>query len=217
MRSTIGKRPQLRRIDYKVAGQGKQAAVAGFDPELCPDPETFLTERLGKLAWFRVEDAPEPPDPDPPPAPEPEPPQPPGRWSTFEADASPYPDMGQPSDDQWRVPDWALELDEQKLRGGAPESGFSGQYPPAREAESELSCRRDNLTCDVPWLHVETPARLAPDGTVLVPECPYCGEQHRHRGFGHRLAHCADPRGRGYVLRHAGQAPMSGGSVPLGP
>lgn len=61
----IGECPQLRRIDYKVAGQGKQAAVAGFDPALCPDPEAFLTEKLGLLVRCEVEEAPSP-EPDPP-------------------------------------------------------------------------------------------------------------------------------------------------------
>ena len=55
------------------------------------------------------------------------------------------------------------------------------------------------LVCDVPWLHPEVPAYPDPSGgTALL--CPFCGQKHRHGGFGHRLAHCADPRGRGYVL-----------------
>lgn len=76
----------------------------------------------------------------------------------------------------------------------------------------------DLIICDVPWLHADAPAFLEEDGSVVLPSCPYCGERHRHRGFGHRLAHCADPGGRGYVLRSAGAAPPgSGERWPLGP
>ncbi len=53
--------------------------------------------------------------------------------------------------------------------------------------------------CDVPWLHPEVAAFAAPDGQVFV-RCPHCGQQHRHGGFGHRMAHCDRPDGRGYVL-----------------
>lgn len=55
------------------------------------------------------------------------------------------------------------------------------------------------MACDVPALHKKVAAYLEPGGgTALL--CPYCGQRHRHGGFGHRLAHCADPQGRGYVL-----------------
>lgn len=55
------------------------------------------------------------------------------------------------------------------------------------------------LVCDVPWLHPEVAAIVALNGQMLV-RCPYCGKEHRHGGFGHRLAHCDKPAGRGYVL-----------------
>ena len=61
-------------------------------------------------------------------------------------------------------------------------------------------------TCDVPALHVEVLAYPELGGGTAL-SCPYCGQRHRHGGFGHRLAHCADPRGRGYVLVCAGPAP----------
>ncbi len=63
------------------------------------------------------------------------------------------------------------------------------------------------LVYDVPWLHPEVPAYAVLDGQILLAACPYCGGQHRHRGFGHRLAHCDNPGGRGYFLRDAGPAP----------
>ena len=44
----------LRRLDYQRAGERHSPAIAWFDPLLCPDPEAFLTEKLGPLAWCRV-------------------------------------------------------------------------------------------------------------------------------------------------------------------
>lgn len=70
--TSIGECPQLRRLDYKPAGQGRSASVAGFDPVLCPDPATFLASALGPLAWCKVADElppdPGPHDPAPPPS-----------------------------------------------------------------------------------------------------------------------------------------------------
>lgn len=62
------------------------------------------------------------------------------------------------------------------------------------------------MVYDVPWLHPEVPAHLGSDGQILLAACPFCGQQHRHGGFGHRLAHCAEPRGKGYLLVDAGPA-----------
>ena len=62
------------------------------------------------------------------------------------------------------------------------------------------------LSCDVPALHPDVPAYPTPGGGMTI-SCPYCGKLHRHGGTGHRLAHCADPRGRGYVLIEAGTTP----------
>jgi putative DNA primase/helicase len=50
---------QIRRLDYQRAGRAHSPAIAWFDPLLRLDPETFLTEKLGPLAWCRVA-APEP-------------------------------------------------------------------------------------------------------------------------------------------------------------
>jgi hypothetical protein len=40
-------------------------------------------------------------------------------------------------------------------------------------------------------------------GAVIVVSCPYCRHEHRHGGatLGHRIAHCREADGRGYVLR----------------
>jgi hypothetical protein len=62
--SLIGECPQaLRRMDYQRAGPGQRAAVAWFDPLVVPDPEEWLADRLGPLAWCRAAD---PPPADPP-------------------------------------------------------------------------------------------------------------------------------------------------------
>jgi len=55
------------------------------------------------------------------------------------------------------------------------------------------------LVCDVPVLHPEVSAYPTLGGGMTI-QCPFCGKLHLHGGTGHRLAHCADPRGRGYVL-----------------
>ncbi len=39
-------------------------------------------------------------------------------------------------------------------------------------------------------------ARISAGGAIQRPHCTL----HRHGEFGHELAHCADPQGRGYVL-----------------
>lgn len=86
------------------------------------------------------------------------------------------------------------------------EGGASGPSVPADDLALATRTPRTGekgatpvLICDVPWLHPEVPAYAVADGsTTLV--CPFCDQRHHHGGFGHRLAHCADPRGRGYVL-----------------
>ena len=144
----IGECPQLRRIDYKAAGLGKQAAVAGFDPALCSDPEAFLTKALKALAWFKVEDEP-PPEPEPP----------------------------------------SMLIGPEMNRDGA-----------------DISEQAPAPTSDVPWLHPEVPAYVGLDGQTVIARCPFCGLQHRHHGFSHRLAHCTNPAGKGYKLLNAGPA-----------
>jgi putative DNA primase/helicase len=46
--------PLLGRVSYRVARRRKATSEAIYDPAVCPDPEAFLTERLGRLASCRV-------------------------------------------------------------------------------------------------------------------------------------------------------------------
>lgn len=72
----------------------------------------------------------------------------------------------------------------------------------------DCMCTMPFPTCDVPALQVAVLAYSDPGGGTSLT-CRYCGQRHRHRGFGHRLAQCADPRGRGYVLVQAESATPS--------
>ena len=73
---SIGECPApLRRAAYQRAGAGKRPASVTFDPAAVPEDELrdWLEERVGLLAWLKVEPPP-PPLPEPPkPAPEPDP------------------------------------------------------------------------------------------------------------------------------------------------
>jgi len=179
-KSSIGECPQLRQVSYKPAGQGRSAAVAWYDSLLCPDPEAFLTARLSKLVWCRVGDV-TPPDPPEPPQPEP-PPAPPSPPAGDDEPPPASPAQGWPP---VKEPDGWDHVE-------------SGEVEPA-DTVWPMQAQASFLVCDVPWLHPEVPAYAAADGgTALL--CPFCGQKHRHGGFGHRLAHCADPQGRGYVL-----------------
>jgi len=80
-----------------------------------------------------------------------------------------------------------------------PEPPFAPLKPPAIKPV---------MVYDAPWLHPEVPAYLGADGGIVLPSCPFCGQQHRHQGFGHRLAHCAEPGGKGYLLVDAGPVPQ---------
>lgn len=193
---SIGERPLLRRVAYQLAGQGKQAVAAKFDSALCPDPEAFLVERLGPLAWWRVEDV---PPPEPPPAPEPGGPEP-------EPPGPELPPRGPPPG-----PDPPPASGPGTSRPVAPGIVLpNGRVVPPADMPTRPE-KAPSTTCDVPWLHPEVPAFAAPDGRLVVL-CPHCGEPHRHRGFGHRLAHCDEPAGRGYVLKDAGAFPHARGS-----
>ena len=59
---------------------------------------------------------------------------------------------------------------------------------------------------DAPWLHPSVPAHAEPNGQTVLAHCPFCGEQHRHHGFGRRWAHCVNPGTRRYELIDAGFA-----------
>lgn len=65
-----------------------------------------------------------------------------------------------------------------------------------------------DMVYDVPWLHPAVPAHAEPSGQTVLEGCPFCSQQHRHNGFGHRLAHCIEPGGKGYLLVDAGPAPL---------
>ena len=56
--SLLGECRSLRRVAYQVARQGQRGATAWFDPLVVPDPENWLAERLGPLAWCRAADSP---------------------------------------------------------------------------------------------------------------------------------------------------------------
>lgn len=46
-------------------------------------------------------------------------------------------------------------------------------------------------------------AKAIPDGKggLIVPDCPICHQRHHHgKGYGHRIAHCTDLDGLGYIL-----------------
>lgn len=60
--SLLGKCRAPRRVAYQVVGPGQRAAVAWFDPWMVPDPEAWLADHLGPLAWCR----PDQPPADPP-------------------------------------------------------------------------------------------------------------------------------------------------------
>lgn len=83
--------------------------------------------------------------------------------------------------------------------------GVTPPDPPV-PPEPDLPAAPPVMVYDAPWLHPEVPAHLGADGQILLAACPFCGKQHRHRGFGHRLAHCDEPGGRGYLLLDAGLA-----------
>ncbi len=197
----------LVEVAYQVAGAGQKPVKAWADLVLRPDSASFLTARLGPLAWCKIGDVtppdpPDPPQPDPPPAPRPPPPAPPA------ADDEPPP--GHPAWDRPPVEDvdgWEpLEWNDAAWPAAGAGAVLNADASATRTTRTGENGAAPVLVCDVPWLHPEVPAYSDPSGgTALL--CPYCGRQHRHGGFGHRLAHCADPRGRGYVLVQVGAAP----------
>ena len=182
----------LVEVAYQVAGAGQKPAKAKADLLLCPDPAAFLTAKLGTLAWCKVGDD-VPPDPPLPPTPDPPDPDPPApRPPPSEPLGDDEPPPGHPA---WDRP----PLDDDSEGGNWVPDGWDGDPAPVLDPPWPMPRPAPVLACDVPWLHVEVPAHVAHDGAMVLL-CPYCGELHRHGGFGHRLAHCRDPRGRGYVL-----------------
>ena len=56
--SLLGECRAPLRVAYQVAGPGQRAAVAWFDLWVVPDPEAWLADRLGPLAWCRLDQPP---------------------------------------------------------------------------------------------------------------------------------------------------------------
>ncbi len=208
-KSLIGERRTPRQdggglveVGYQVAGAGQKSAKAWADLLLCPDPAVFLTERLGRLAWCKVGDVtpPDPPDPPEPDLPDQEPPRP--------DSPGPRPPPAEPAGDDQPPPGhpaWDRTPVEESDGDGWEPDGWGGAEP-VPDPPWPVPRPASVLACDVPWLHPEVPAYAVADGgTTLL--CPFCGQHHHHGGFGHRLAHCANPQGRGYVLIQAEAAP----------
>ena len=167
-------------VSYRPAGRGQQTRRALVTESRLEGLAERLTEHLG--AAVRVEVVQPDPSSDPPPAPRPPPPSPPA------ADDEPPP--GHPAWDRLPV----AEPD-----GWEPMERCQVELP---DASWPAPTQVPFMSCDVPALHPEVPAYPEPGGGLALL-CPYCGRRHRHSGFGHRLAHCVDPRGRGYVLTDA--------------
>jgi len=202
-------------VSYRPEGRGQQTRRALVTEERLPTLGAWLTEALGTKV--HVQPVSPGTDPEPPRTPL----TPPSPASTDD-DRSPYDDVGQPDDADWGTPSWALEQTDEELLTRPPETSSDRAPSATRLSDEKVSPHASQpsvpLVCDVPWLHADAPAYLAPDGGVVLPRCPFCGEQHRHGGFGHRLAHCAEPMGRGYVLRPVGPAPPGPeAGWPLGP
>jgi hypothetical protein len=47
--------PGMVRLDYQRAGRGQRPTLAWFDPALVSDLTVWLAERLGEMAWVRME------------------------------------------------------------------------------------------------------------------------------------------------------------------
>lgn len=195
--NNIGECPanRLVEVSYRPAGRGQQTRRALVLESRLDGLAEWLTERLGAVVRVEVVQ-PEPPNPDPPPAPRPPPPPPAADDDGVDDDLPPEPPPGHPA---WDTPPPA-ELDGRELAGwddpGADAVILAWDAP-----EVPLV-----LVYDVPWLHPKVPAYAAPDGGIAVL-CPFCGWQHRHGGFGHRISHCDVPRGQGYELVEAGTMP----------
>ena len=189
----------LVEVAYQVAGAGQKPAKAMADLMLCPDPAAFLTAKLGALAWCKVgdelpPDPPQPPDPPDPKPPTPEPPAPRPPPAPPAGDDEPPP--GHPA---WDRP----PLDDDADDGAWEPDGWGGADP---VLDPPMSRPAPVVACDAPWPPPAVPAYAAPGGGVVLL-CPLCGYYHHHNGFGHRLAHCAEPRGRGYILVQAEAVP----------
>ena len=195
----------LVEVAYQVAGAGQKPAKAWADLLLCADPAAFLALRLGRLAWCKVE-GPTPPEPEPP-VPDPPPPEPPSHCDPAAPPGQSAWDHSPPGEPDSLEP--AGEPDLGEFVGVADVLAASASPAPVipmiHASELEVALM-PYLSCDVPALHPEVAAYPAPGGGMTI-SCPYCEKLHLHGGTGHRLAHCDDPRCRGYVLVPASAAP----------
>ncbi len=223
-------------VSYRPAGRGQQTRRALVLESRLEGLAEWLTEHLGAAVRVEVVQPDPNPDPPPAPRPPPPPPpaaddaadddEPPPGHPAWDC-----PPVEEP-DGRWVLAD-GPDLEEfvaaaDLASGGESENGFwvarsgfaNGFGEPAiyaladdpvtnirmiRTPEME-GASMPYLSCDVPALHPDVPAYPTPGGGMTI-SCPYCGKLHRHGGTGHRLAHCADPRGRGYVLIEAGTTP----------
>lgn len=196
---------------YRRRGQAGSASRALIDTSRHPNPRLALEALLGALASDPVLVPPDSPNPNPPGPPQPEPPEPPN------PDPDPPPASRPPP-----PPAADDDADDDELPPDPPPGHPAWDQPPPAELDGWEPVEWDDghpagvswdalepplvLTCDAPWLHPKVAAYPDPSGGIAVL-CPYCGWQHRHGGFGHRLAHCDVPRGQGYVLIPAATVP----------
>lgn len=222
----IGECPRNRLVEvrYRPAGRGQQNRRAWVGRDRVEGLAEWLTLQLGVAVSVEVVALGVDPEPPPPPTPGPSP------SSAPETDAPP---LGHPAGETAPVEDWGgwEPADYSDVMVLAEDVGGTGTPDEPRKVSEfgTLSFHDDAgpTVCDVPWLHADAPAFMADDGAVILPVCPFCGGRHRHRGFGHRLAHCDRQLGRGYVLRevrsaavgfaHQRDAKPAGGSWSLGP
>lgn len=180
---------------YRLNGQRGSASRALIDTSRHPNPRLALEALLGPLVGDPVLVPPDSPSPDPlTPGPEPDPPP---------ASCPPPPSPPATDDELPPGPPAWDRLPVEKPDGWQP-AGWDGAKP--ADTVWAAPAQVPFMSCDVPELHPKVAAYPEPGGSTALL-CPFCGQQHRHGGFGHRLAHCADPRGRGYVLVQAGAAP----------
>ncbi len=161
---------RLVEVTYRPEGRGQQSRRAWAAESRLDGFKAWLEEVLA--ATVNVQVVPPSTDPDPPSTPRPDP----GGQPALETPESRHDPPPVPvCDVPWLLPESA-SVEGARLLANAKVGAAIQQA-----------------------MHPEVPAFAAPDGRVLV-RCPHCGQQHHHGGFGHRMAHCDRPDGRGYVL-----------------
>jgi len=203
--------------------------VGFYDPDLCPDPEAFIRQALGNLAWFRIDgegDEPEPPKPgrkrkvnqvEPEPAAD----------SSDDVGTSddlgdmPEPPAGHPAWEQPPIEDWGawvpgdyammLMAEGIAITGIPSRVGETGTADEPGEPDSSepMESEGDPLACNAPVFFAE-------HDTLAEQGCPICGTRHRYRDMGRQHGDGAAPQGR--VLRWVGPAPPTSETAwPMGP